>query len=64
MPKRGLNEMFWLILYISGELAMIWGPATKAECEIRQSIMTLDKPVGYEYRCMRGKVELNRDAAR
>ena len=49
--------MFWLILRISGEIAMLWGPATLEECEAQKAVIEINRPANHEYSCMRGKVQ-------
>lgn len=46
---------YWLILTIAGHMTMSWGPTSLPECEARKMAQQIDKPMGHEYECMRGK---------
>lgn len=45
--------MFWLMLFVYGDVNQGWGPLTRAECHARRVVMMIDRPRGHEYRCVR-----------
>lgn len=49
--------MFWLVLQISGEIAQVWGPTLRLECEARRAVVEIQRPLGHEYRCMHGRAK-------
>lgn len=49
--------MFWLVLWISGQIADSTGPMRFGECQARQVVVEIGRPAGHEYMCMRGRVK-------
>lgn len=50
--------MFFLVLRIAGEIALIMGPMTAVECEARRAVMAVDRPAFHELKCHAGRMDV------